>query len=156
MVRESSCGRINLSIAVPAAPIDAGNTNTNVEPHRAASALLVIADAPNLLKREQPEQIGEAWNRLRDQRPERRRRGHAVRRPDGDHHVDVGIRDPQLELIANVGFGVGHDLANDSMPGRRRARGHGVHGREVGLVGHLRDREHGNVDDGRLHSSIIG
>ena len=42
----SSCGRINFSIAAFTAFTFAGNTNTNVVPHRAASAALSIADAP--------------------------------------------------------------------------------------------------------------
>jgi len=42
----SSCGRISFSIAAFTAFTFAGNTNTNVVPHRAASAALSIADAP--------------------------------------------------------------------------------------------------------------
>ena len=42
----SSCGKISLSIAARTAPTAAGSTNTNVDVHCTASALLCIAPGP--------------------------------------------------------------------------------------------------------------
>ncbi len=102
---------------------------------------------PDLLEREPAEQIREPGQRLHDQRRECGRCRVAVDARRDDHDIDIRLRDPAHELIADRTLAILDGLlVDDLVPRRSRALDDRLRGGTIGGRGVVRDGQDGDVD----------